>query len=129
MFACAYKQINRESEKMGDLLHGKICLITGCSRGIGAATVRRVAEEGAIVYVGARKEGNIDQMCGKQTADYDTSVIPVYFGVTDTAAAKAVILRIKKVELIVDANNNNALGFYKKMNYEIDRITLSKCVG
>ena len=77
---------------MSRLLEKKVCLVTGCSRGIGAATVRRFAEEGAVVYAGARKEGSIDQMCGKLAADYDTSVIPVYFDVTDTAAAKAAIL-------------------------------------
>ena len=44
------------------------------------------------------------------------------------AENQANIIGISKVELIVGANNNSALSFYKKMNYEIDRITLSKYV-
>lgn len=36
---------------MGDLLSGKTCLVTGASRGIGAATAKRIAAAGALVAV------------------------------------------------------------------------------
>lgn len=45
------------------------------------------------------------------------------------AENQANTMGINKVELIVGANNNGALDFYKKMEYEMDRITLSKYVG
>ena len=93
---------------MTRLLEGKVCLVTGCSRGIGAATVRRFAEEGAVVYACARAEGSIDETCKELEKNCNTQVLPVYFDVTDTAAAKAAILRIKKEQGRLDVLVNNA---------------------
>ena len=45
------------------------------------------------------------------------------------AENQANAIGINKVELIVGANNIGALDFYKKMNYETDRIILNKYVG
>jgi hypothetical protein len=44
---------------MGNL-EGKRAIVTGASSGIGAATARALAEEGARVYTGSRREGNLD---------------------------------------------------------------------
>ena len=44
------------------------------------------------------------------------------------AEEQANAMGINKVELIVGANNNSAFDFYKKMDYETDRIILSKYV-
>lgn len=90
------------------LLAGKVCLITGTSRGIGAETARRFAEEGAIVYANAIEEGSIDERSLKWSDTYKTSVIPVYFDVTDGNAAKAAIIKIKKEQGRLDVLVNNA---------------------
>jgi NADP-dependent 3-hydroxy acid dehydrogenase YdfG len=50
---------------MTDGLHGKVCLVTGASSGIGEATARRLASEGAAVVVGARRRDRIDDLCGR----------------------------------------------------------------
>ena len=90
------------------LLEGKVCLITGANRGIGNATVRRLAEEGAIVYANSRTPGNMDDICAELSEQYSTKVKPLYFDVRDEASAKKAILQIKKEEKRLDVLVNNA---------------------
>lgn len=90
------------------ILEGKVCLITGCNRGIGAALTKRFAEEGAIVYANARTEGCMDETCEKLSKEYKTTVTPVYFDVTDESAGKDAIMRIKKEQGRLDVLVNNA---------------------
>ena len=40
-------------------LEGKVCVVTGGSRGIGAATARMLAQEGARVLTVARSSGDL----------------------------------------------------------------------
>lgn len=90
------------------LLDGKVCLVTGASRGIGAATVRRFAEEGAIVYANARTEGCLDEVCAELSTTCGTTVRPLYFDVRDEAAAKKAIIQIRKETGRLDVLVNNA---------------------
>jgi hypothetical protein len=41
-------------------LDGKRAIVTGASSGIGAATTKALRDEGATVYTGSRREGNLD---------------------------------------------------------------------
>lgn len=91
-----------------ELLKGKVCLVTGTGRGIGEETARRFAEEGAIVYANARKINSIDDRSKKWEEEYNTSVIPVYFDVTDGTAAKEAVIKIKKEQGRLDVLVNNA---------------------
>ena len=58
------------------LLSDKVCLITGTSRGIGAETVRRFADEGAIVYANAKTLGCIDIRTMEWEKAYNAKIIP-----------------------------------------------------
>lgn len=90
------------------LLDGKVCLVTGTSRGIGKEIARRFAEEGAIVYANAKTEGAIDEISKEWSEQYSTKVLPVYFDVTDEKKAKECIMRIKKEQGKLDVLVNNA---------------------
>lgn len=90
------------------LLDGKVCLITGTGRGIGKETARRFAKEGATVYCNDREEGSIDERSSEWSKEYGTTVIPLYFDVTDEDACKQAIIRIKKEQKRLDVLVNNA---------------------
>jgi 3-oxoacyl-[acyl-carrier protein] reductase len=90
------------------LLSGKVCLITGTSRGIGAEIARRFAEEGAVVYANAKSQGCIDSRSKEWENTYNTEVIPLYFDVTDEKLAKQAIVQIKKEQGRLDVLVNNA---------------------
>ncbi len=49
-------------------LKDKIALVTGSSRGIGEATVKLLAEQGAHVIVSSRRQEGIDKVCADITA-------------------------------------------------------------
>lgn len=90
------------------LLDGKVCLITGASRGIGAATVKRFAEEGAIVYANARTPNILDDLCLELSETYNTTVKALYFDVRDETASKKAVIQIRKETGKLDVLVNNA---------------------
>ena len=89
-------------------LEGKVCLITGASRGIGRETVLRFAQEGAIVYANARAEGCLDSEAERLSGEYGTVVKPLYFDVRDEASAKSAIMTIRQQQGRLDVLVNNA---------------------
>lgn len=90
------------------LLEGKVALITGAGRGIGAATAEECAKHGAIVYAGDLVEGSVDTVAEELEKKYDTRVIPVCFDVTKEEEAKRVIMQINKEQHQLDILVNNA---------------------
>lgn len=90
------------------LLDGKVCLITGASRGIGAATVCRFAEEGAIVYANVRLPKNLDLLYEKISPNFRENVKILYFDVRDEVSAKQAVMQIKKEQGKLDVLVNNA---------------------
>ncbi len=91
-----------------NLLQGKVCLVTGASRGIGLATVKRFAEEGAIVYANVREPKNLDKYYDELSENNSGSVSSVYFDVRDESASKKAVQRIKCEQGRLDVLVNNA---------------------
>lgn len=90
------------------LLQGKVALITGCNRGIGKSILERFAEEGAIIYATARKEGALDEIASELSNKYYTCITPIYFDVTDSNSVKEAFLKINKDKKQLDCLVNNA---------------------
>lgn len=90
------------------LLENKICLVTGASRGIGLATVRRFTQEGAIVYANVRHPKNLDALYEKMSNEYSGKIETLYFDVRDEETSKQAIMQIKKESGRLDVLVNNA---------------------
>ena len=95
-------------ENSSKLLKGKVCLVTGTSKGIGRAIAARFAEEGAVVYANDMVIGSNDEWAADYAQQTNSTIIPLYFDVTDFNAVKQGILQIKKEQQRIDILVNNA---------------------
>lgn len=88
---------------MGQLLQGKVAVVTGASRGIGFAMVQRFLQEGATVYAVARHIETLTALSAENHA-----LFPVRLDVTDQSGSKMLFLQIKKEQGGLDILINNA---------------------
>lgn len=91
-----------------NILAGKVCLVTGATKGIGKSIVESFVKHGATVYANAREEGSITGMADEYSAAHPGKCIPVYFDVTDAAGSKNAVMQIKKEQGKLDILVNNA---------------------
>lgn len=61
---------------MADRMQGKIAIITGASRGIGAAMAKSFAREGAKVIIASRTQETLDTVAAEINALYPDSILP-----------------------------------------------------
>jgi len=87
---------------MAGRLDGKVAVITGGCSGIGLATVRRFAEEGAKVVI-----GDVDDARGKEVAE-EVGGTYVHCDVTDKEQVDAMFRAAKETYGSVDVAFNNA---------------------
>ena len=88
-------------------LNGKTMLITGASSGIGAATARAAAQEGARVILLARTQANLEAVAGEiRTGGGRAVVFPV--DLTDAEAVSAVAAQVTAELGTPDIIFNNA---------------------
>jgi len=87
---------------MGTRLEGKVAVVTGGCSGIGLATVRRFAEEGAKVVIGDLDDTNGERIAGEVGGAY------VHCDVTDKDQVDALFATAKETFGSVDIAFNNA---------------------
>ncbi|HVH79633.1 MAG TPA: SDR family NAD(P)-dependent oxidoreductase [Stellaceae bacterium] len=89
---------------MPDRLAGKIALITGASRGIGAAVAERFAQEGAHLVLAARTVGGLEEVDDKVRAAGGTAtLVPLdlrdFIKIDELAAA--IYQRFERLDILV----------------------------
>jgi len=89
------------------LLEGKVVLVTGASRGIGAAAARLFATEGAAVVLAARSTEALDHLVDEIRADGGTAdAVPL--DLADAASTTAAVARVGERHGRLDGAFNNA---------------------
>ncbi|MFT3865517.1 MAG: SDR family NAD(P)-dependent oxidoreductase [Solirubrobacterales bacterium] len=88
-------------------LSGTVALITGASSGIGEATARRLAAEGAAVAVAARRLDRLERLV-EEIDDAGGRALAIEADVTDRAAAEALVERTVAELGRLDTVVNNA---------------------
>lgn len=88
-------------------LEGSVALITGASSGIGAATARVLADEGASVVIVARRMDRLDELAETIRAS-GGSALPIEADVTDPATAETVVAQAVAEFGSLDILVNNA---------------------
>ena len=92
---------------MTEVLQGKVCVVTGASSGIGAATARRLAGEGAAVALAGRREDLLQQLAD-EIEGTGGRALAVRTDVTKEDEARALIERSNSELGRLDVLVNNA---------------------
>ena len=98
---------NKETNFMTNPLKGQSAIITGASRGIGAAAARHLATEGVSVLLAARSASEIDEVAGDIRSRGGTAET-VTCDVSDYPQVEAMVARCKQAFGQVDILVNNA---------------------
>ncbi|MFG2255643.1 SDR family NAD(P)-dependent oxidoreductase [Streptomyces mirabilis] len=92
---------------MPSKLTGTVALVTGASSGIGAATARRLAEDGASVALVARRKGRLDGVAAEIEKAGGTALV-VEADITDRTQAEAAVQQAVEHFGRLDTLVNNA---------------------
>ncbi|MEV6609204.1 SDR family NAD(P)-dependent oxidoreductase [Kutzneria sp. NPDC051319] len=95
------------------ILRSTVALVTGASSGIGQATARRLAAEGATVVLVARRQDRINTLA-KEIAERDGHAVALAADLTDPAAAAGVVgaavAQLGRLDMLVNAAGVMLLG-------------------
>jgi len=108
------------------MLKGKVCIVTGGSRGIGKAIAQVFAQNGAIVYATATRPGSVEEWSESFNQGVSGEIRPLYFDVTDEKAARDAIMQIKRACGHIDGLVNNAGIEYNEAIGMISRENMEK---
>jgi NAD(P)-dependent dehydrogenase (short-subunit alcohol dehydrogenase family) len=93
-------------------LDGKVAVVTGGGTGIGEATARLLAGQGADIVVASRKIENLERVAAEVSEETGRTVIPVQLDVRDEYSCTDLIDRVADDLGRMDILVNNAGGSY-----------------
>jgi NADP-dependent 3-hydroxy acid dehydrogenase YdfG len=104
-------------------IQGKVVIITGASMGIGAATARVFAEQGAKLVLAARSADTLAAVAKSLPAQTETLVVPT--DMTDQAQVKALIdtayARFGRIDIVINNAGQAAVGAVATINPDLYR--------
>lgn len=100
------------------LLEGKIAAVTASTRGIGLATARKLAEQGAKVYIAARNPDSAQQVIEQIKADGGDAAY-VRFDAADKSTFSSFVTDIVEAEGRIDVLVNNYGSTNVKLDHDI----------
>lgn len=83
-------------------------LITGATRGIGAATAKKFATAGATLYLNGKNTEKLEKLCQQLTKEYSVECYPLPFDVSSATEVKQGFQRLFKLTKKLDVLVNNA---------------------
>jgi NAD(P)-dependent dehydrogenase (short-subunit alcohol dehydrogenase family) len=83
-------------------LRGKTVLITGASKGIGAAAASVFAEEGCDLHLAARGEAALEALAQRLTAEHGVSVVVHAVDLRETAAIDLLAVAAAEADILVN---------------------------
>ena len=96
------------------MLKGKICFVSGASRGIGREIVKNFVANDAIVYANIRTLGALDTWIDELPSNMSVNIRPIVLDICDSQAVKDALLRIKREHGRIDVWVNNAAIAYNE---------------
>lgn len=109
-------------------LQDKVVLVTAATRGIGAATVKACAAEGAIVYIGARRMDAAQAMADELNAQ-GYRVKAVYNDATKKETYVSMIEEVVAAEGRIDVLVNNFGGSDPRKDKDIKQTSYEEFIG
>ena len=110
-------------------LDGKVCLVTGATRGLGRAIADAMAEAGATVVVSSRKAEACEQVAAEITDATGVKAYPLALHVGDwdaiEPAVDAVVEQHGRIDVVV---NNAGIAPYAPSSYEVSEALFEKTV-
>jgi NADP-dependent 3-hydroxy acid dehydrogenase YdfG len=85
-----FHPLNRETDSMNMRLTGTVAIVTGASSGIGAATARQLARDGASVAVLARRKDRLDVLVAEIESSGGTA-LAIQSDISDRMQAEAAV--------------------------------------
>ena len=109
-------------------LDGKVILVTASTRGIGLACVKRLAKEGATVYMGARNMERAEEIA-KDLQKEGCKVIAVYNDATVKESYQSMVEEVMKQEGRIDVLVNNFGTSNPKKDLDIRNTEYEEFIG